>query len=303
MENEHIMVADAHCDTLTKFPNNPFNGEGAAWTSEKFKKANGTLQYMAIYTPPAYSGDSALRFAAYNIGNFYRFKTNEINLIEKKEDYFNDKINILLSLEGGSPIINEISHLYLFYKLGVRAMTLTWNHRNFIGDGVYESYGLTEFGKELITEMEKLKMIIDVSHLNEAGFDDITNTIRGPFIASHSNAFSIHNHCRNLKDEQIKEIIKRKGFIGLNFYSTFIGELDDEIEKAFIKHVEHFMNLGAEDILGFGADYDGMDTTPFPDVSSYGNIYNILKDNLQLSDVTLEKIFYKNLLQFTLNNI
>ena len=303
MNNKKITVADAHCDTLTAFPTNPFNEEKAAWNTEKFTESGGRMQYMAIYTPPEFSGDSAIRFAVQSIGNFNRYKIPEINLIEKKEDFIEEKINIILSLEGASPIINSINNLYAFYKLGVRAMTLTWNHRNFIGDGVDEIYGLTSFGKEVITEMEKLKMIIDVSHLNVAGFDDVVNTISCPFIASHSNSYTIHNHRRNLNDIQINEIVNRKGFIGLNFYSAFIGEPDSDLEKEFLKHIEHFLELGAENILGFGADFDGMDATPFKDVKSYQYIHKLIKDNLQLSDEIIEKIFYKNLLNFTLEYI
>ena len=298
-----MRIADAHCDTLTAFPADPFNTEKAAWNAAKFFSTGGFLQYMAIYTPPEITGDSAFRFAGNNIGNFFRTKPAGINLIKTKTDFDHNKVNILLSLEGASPIINDINNLYAFYNLGVRAMGLTWNHRNFVGDGVDENFGLTKFGKEVIIEMEKLKMLIDVSHLNVAGFNDVAETITGTFIASHSNSYSVLNHKRNLNDEQIKEIIARKGFIGLNFYSTFIGAQGDDIVKSFLKHVEHFLELGAEDVLGFGADFDGMDLSPFADVMSYSTILSLFKDTLKLTDEVIEKIFYKNLMDVTLKII
>lgn len=302
-DNMKIKIADAHCDTLTEFPENPFHSDRAVWSSDKFRAVGGVLQYMAVCTYPDHSGDSALRYAIYNVANCHLKKDKSIALLEKKEDFRTDKLNILLSLEGASPIINDIANLYAFYKLGVRAMGLTWNHRNYVGDGVDNNFGLTEFGKEVLKEMEKLSMIIDVSHLSDAGFEDVCKTIDSPFIASHSNAYSICEHKRNLKDEQILEIVRRKGFIGLNFYATFISNEASTMKTDFVRHVEHFLNLGAEDVLGFGADFDGMSISPFPTCESYIEVYHLLKESLRLTDELLEKIFFKNLLNFTLQSL
>lgn len=302
-DNKKIKIADAHCDTLTEFPGNPFHSDKAVWSSDKFLAVGGILQYMAICTYPDRSGDSALRYGIYHSANFHLKKDESIALLEKKEDFRWDKLNILLSLEGASPIINDIAYLHAFYKLGVRAMGLTWNHRNYVGDGIDNNFGLTEFGKEVLEEMKKLSMIIDVSHLSDAGFDNVCKIIDSPFIASHSNAYSICQHKRNLKDEQILEIIRRKGFIGLNFYANFISNREDTMKIDFVRHVEHFLNLGAEDVLGFGADFDGMSDSPFSTCESYIEIFHLLKESLRLTDEQLEKIFYKNLLNFTLQSL
>jgi membrane dipeptidase len=298
-----MKIADAHCDTLTMFPNNPFNSLDGHWNIDKYIEVGGSLQYFAIFTPPELSGDSALKFAVNSIGNFYRFHDNRINLLLKSEDWSENKINIILSLEGASPIINDISNLYAFHKLGVRAMGLTWNHRNFAADGVDSDYGLTTFGKELVSEMEKLRMIIDVSHLNTAGFDDILHFTSCPFIASHSNSSAIQSHKRNLSDEQIKEIINRKGFIGLNFYSLFIGNESDDLKKKLLSHIEHFLELGAQDTLGMGADFDGIDQCPYTDVSGYTELEHSLRHDLLLDEKLISKIMSENLIDFTLNNI
>jgi membrane dipeptidase len=296
-----MKISDAHCDTLVAYYDNPFDSSDAAWNIEKFQKIGGILQYMAICTDECFSGDAAAYFALKHTGNFLRSKPKEINLLEKKEDYNPNKINIVLALEGASPIVNSLDNLHSFYKMGVRAITLTWNHRNFLADGIDNDYGLTNFGKLAVKEMEKLGIIIDVSHLNERGFEDVLKNTEKPFMASHSNAKAIHSHRRNLHDEQIKEIIKRKGFIGINFYSDFLGNENDDLITKFLSHIEHILSLGGEDSLGMGADFDGMDKSPFKDVSSYINIIELLNNQLLLNDNQIEKIMFKNLVDFTLN--
>ncbi len=296
-------VADAHCDTLTKFNGNPFYSPDAAWNLKKFRKAKGALQYMAIFTPDNLSGDNALAFAVNHMGRFIRYKPAEVSLLETPADYNDKKINVLVSIEGGSPLINDISNLLALYKLGVRAVTLTWNHRNFLGDGVNEEYGLTAFGRDVVKKMNELKMIVDVSHLNEKGFSDVASVSDKPFIASHSNAYAICESKRNLKDGQIREIVARKGFIGLNLYSGFLGKKGDDLKLMFEKHVAHFLELGAEDVLGLGADYDGIDESPFPEPKYYKEIFDIFKNKMLLSNDIIEKIMFKNLVEFTLKSI
>ena len=298
-----MKVADAHCDTLTKFQENPFFTENAHWNINKFKKCSGVLQYFAIYTPPELSGDAAFKYAANNIGNFFAKNNEYVIHLEDSIDFVDDKINILISLEGASPIINDINNLYVFYKLGVRAMGLTWNHRNFVGDGVDTNYGLTPFGIDVIKEMERIGMIIDVSHLNIKGFYDVAKNTSKPFIASHSNSMAIHDHKRNLDDDQIVEIINRGGFIGMNFYTNFITDEKENGKKWFLKHIEHVLELGGDDILGMGADFDGIEESPFPDAESYVEIENLLRKDLQLDHLLIEKIMYKNLLDYTLKMI
>jgi len=302
-----MKTADAHCDTLTKFKEEPFYTKNAAWNIKKFRKVDGILQFMAIFIEPPNHGDSALRLAVNAIGNFHKRKPKDINLLEKSSDFNEKKINIILSLEGASPVIDELSNLHAFFKLGVRAITLTWNHRNFAADGVgvKGGSGLTDFGEQLVKEMEKLKMIVDVSHLNEAGFKDLCKIATRPFIASHSNAYVINPHIRNLKKYQAEEIIKRQGYIGLNFYSPFIGKGNDNkiLTKKLLKHVDYFLNLGAENVLGLGADFDGIDESPFEDVTSYSVVEELLANELKLNAEQIEKIMYKNLLDFTLKMI
>ena len=298
-----MKVADAHCDTLTKFAGNPFHTDNAHWSLEKFSEAGGVLQYFAVFTPPEFAGDSAIRFAFNSIGNFYSKNNNEVNLLLSSKDYDESKVNILLSLEGATPIIDDLNNLRAYYELGVRAMGLTWNHRNFVGDGIDNPYGLTAFGKELVQEMENLNMIVDVSHLNEAGFSDVVANTAKPFIASHSNAYEVFAHPRNLKDDQIKEIINRGGFIGMNFYPDIITDDKDNLKSGLLKHIEYMLKMGAENVLGMGADFDGIPYAPFDDVRGYIELEKMLRNDLKLDDELIDQIMFKNLVEYTLKHI
>ncbi len=302
-----MRIADAHCDTLTTYPDNPFMSVKAHWDAERFKAAGGTLQYFAIFTPEEYSGDSAFYFAGRHAGLFHGFlgrhKSPRLSLLESAGNFDEDAINIVLALEGASPFVNRLENIHAFRKMGIRAVTLSWNHRNFLCDGVDNSAGLTAFGREAIAEMERLGMIIDVSHLNAAGFDDVAEAASKPFMASHSNARAVRPHRRNLADTQIKEIISRGGFIGINLYSDFLADEGEDSKKAICTHISHFLNLGGENVLGMGADFDGITSCPFADVSGYGEIAGMLKEDLLLDDVLIEKIMYGNLKEFTLRKL
>ena len=146
-------------------------------------------------------------------------------------------------VEGGHMIENDINKLDTFYKRGARYMTLTWNNSpNWASSHADEKNpkytghkGLTAFGKDVIRRMNKLGMIVDISHVGEATFWDAINTTTKPVIASHSNAYSINPVSRNLKDDQIIEIGKNGGVIHLNFYAAFVDSTYGKKAAAFYK--------------------------------------------------------------------
>lgn len=300
-------LADAHCDTLTKFQENPFHTPEAHWNLEKFLSIGGDMQIFAVFTPPDRLGDAATSFATRHCGNFSRkFSKNGITPVLRKNDLNAEGPKIMLSLEGAAPIQGDISYLHAFYDMGVRAMGLTWNHRNQLADGIDNDYGLTHFGREVIREMEAMGMVIDVSHLNIQGFSDVCETVNQPFIASHSNARAIRDHKRNLEDWQIKEIIRRGGFIGLNFYTEFVDGVNigksltrDKVREqsinSLIRHAGHILELGGENVLGFGADFDGIDDGTYGDCLGYPDFLDRLSKSLGLNDNQLEKIAHLNL--------
>jgi membrane dipeptidase len=146
------------------------------------------------------------------------------------------------------------------------AIGLTWNERNMIADGVGEERtggGLTNFGVEVVKEMNNCGIIVDVSHLSEKGFWDVLEVSRHPIIASHSNSKTICDHKRNLTDEQIRALAKNGGVMGMNYAPNFVTEdgADADI-AAVLRHVEHICALVGDDHVGLGSDYDGIGATP-----------------------------------------
>jgi len=174
------------------------------------------------------------------------------------------KIAVILGLEGGRPLEgrpmqDSLSSLRTFYRLGVRSVQLTGNGRNRLADGIAETRtngGLTRFGAAVVQEMNRLGMILDLSHLAPAGVTDVLNLTEGPLVFSHSNARKVWDHPRNLTDEVIKRVAERRGVVGLSFFSTLINK-DRELATVddLLDHIDHIANLVGIDYLGLGPDF------------------------------------------------
>ncbi|MGB4373636.1 MAG: dipeptidase, partial [Halanaerobiales bacterium] len=231
--------------------------------------------------------------------------SQELQLIKDLEDIEslleNDKIGALLAIEGGEGIFSE-SALRILYRLDVRMIALTWNQRNQLADGIGEletNGGLTTLGKKILSAMEELGIILDVSHLAPAGFWDIVKIAKKPFLASHSNVLNVCNNKRNLDDEQLKAIAENKGLIGLNFAPAFLVKDKKADISDVIRHIDYIRDLvGIENIV-LGTDYDGIDNTPkgLEDLGKLDNLKEeLLRRNYSLQEI--EQIFILNWLNF-----
>jgi membrane dipeptidase len=175
------------------------------------------------------------------------------------------RIAALLAIEGGEALEGDIGVLRMLYRLGVRVLTLTHFPRNELGDGSRDDAGshLTAFGVEVVEEMTRLGMIIDISHLNERGFWDVMERTTRPIIASHSNCKALCNHHRNLTDAQIEALAATGGVINLSYCGGFIKEgvtretLDMVGLDDWLDHVDHVIDLVGPDYVGLGSDFDG----------------------------------------------
>lgn len=171
-------------------------------------------------------------------------------------------ISFLLHFEGGKPLGGELAHLRNFHRLGLRSLQLTWNRRNELGDGVWEERtkgGLTRFGVAVVKEMNRLNMLIDLSHLTRKGFFDALEASDGPVIVSHSNATSVYKSARTIEDDQIKAIAARKGLVGILAIGRNVTAKGATVEDV-VDHLEYMVNLVGVDFVGLGLDftkYDG----------------------------------------------
>jgi len=196
-----------------------------------------------------------------------------------------EKIAAVITIEGGEPLEGDLGALRTAYRLGARSLTLTHFPRNELGDGSGADSGshLSAFGKEVVEEMNRLGMIVDISHLNETGFWDVMEISKDPALATHSNCKALCGHHRNLTDDQIKALAENGGVINLSFCAGFIkdgvGFGDPEsINKVTIEdwldHLDHAVGLVGTDHVGLGSDLDGGcgfpgldDATKFPDLT------------------------------------
>ena len=234
----------------------------------EFDKGNVSAVVAAIYLDDDELGEDAFQNASKHIEVLER----EVSLSEKykiclsaSELEFcskNEKIGLFISLEGLEPIGDNLKLIDEFYSKGVRLMGLTWSRDNLVAYGSHfqdlasEEKGLTDFGFEVMKYIEKLPIILDVSHLNEGGFWDVVENYGKPFIASHSNCRFINNITRNLTDRQIRAIADSGGVVGINGSNIIVSETDDAATvSSYVDHIEHIIEIAGIDHVGFGFDF------------------------------------------------
>lgn len=216
-------------------------------------------------------------------------------LYDFKEKIKNASKNLIsyFSLEGAS-LIKSAEDIDILKSDGIISVTLTWNCENRIAGGVNSDKSLTDFGKEIIFKMNKEGIYTDLAHLNEKSFFKAVEIAEKPFV-SHTAANSITPNKRNLTDDQIKIIRDKKGIIGLCFYPLFLGE---NVFESFYKNVVHMLNIGGEDIVAIGSDFDGADMESCLDsADKHKDLYCFLLKK-GLDKKLLYKIFYSNALKF-----
>ena len=304
-----MKLFDLHCDTLDRLYENRKNlkGHNGAVTLSGMKCYDKCIRLFAIWTDDKLSQSEAnSQFCRmYDVfkEQLTRFK-DDVMQITDRNSLEDSKIGMMLAVENCSVLNGDVKNIEKLVGLGVKVFTLTWNGENSLGYGQLENKGLKPFGKECIAEFEKNRAILDVSHLSEKGFYDVCKLTNKPFIATHSNAKSITNHNRNLTDNQIREIINRKGIIGLNLYSVFLNENPGKATQYdVLRHAEHILSLGGEDVLAIGTDFDGADViSEFKNDKKLLLLEKLLLENGFTSELT-DKILYKNAENFFIENL
>ncbi|MCA0995550.1 dipeptidase [Alloyangia pacifica] len=179
------------------------------------------------------------------------------------------KMAAVLHLEGAEAIGPDLSELHELHARGLRSLGPVWSRPTIFGNGVPFRFpstpdvgdGLSEAGKRLVKECNDLKIMIDLSHLNEKGVDDVAALTDAPLVATHSNAYAVTPHARNLTDRQLAMIAESDGMVGVNFASAFLrpdGRMDPSCSlDVVLRHFDHLIEKLGEDRVGFGSDFDG----------------------------------------------
>ena len=334
-----MKIVDMHCDTISALLKKKRAGEEARLRENdchidlhKMRKGNYLLQSFALFVELGACADAWREVQ--ELFSLYEQEISENNDViaparsyEKIErNRAEGKMSALLTVEEGGVCGGNPEKLRALYRQGVRMMTLTWNYPNELGfpnldkrrgeriraagSRAVLSYlntpnvadGLTETGIDFLQEMERLGMIVDVSHLSDAGFYDVLAHTKKPFVASHSNARAVCPCVRNLTDDMIRRLAERGGVMGLNFCADFLtqvpaGEKNPGSIAAVVEHARHIASAGGVECLGLGGDFDGIDThAELPGADRMERLADALKKG-GFSEGQLDKILGGNVLR------
>lgn len=278
-----MFVLDSHCDTPTKI----LRGRDLSKDNDlahidipKLKRGGVDAAFFALYIPARLSEAAAYDYALrqYDVvrdmvesnSDSVAFALSETQAHENKAKGL---FSVFLGLENGSPIGNSLERIKEFYDKGVRYMTLCHSRDNQICDscaGGKTWGGLSPFGREVVAEMNRLGMLVDVSHISDEAFWDVLECSSKPVVATHSCCRALCSHPRNMTDDMIKALAAKGGVIQINFYPVFLHE-DYELDSPssvlpsftrIVDHIDHVVELVGIDHVGIGSDFDGIEVAP-----------------------------------------
>lgn len=299
-------MIDLHCDTIMQLLDHPDSGDlyRNTWKIdiEKLQKAHSKVQDFALFinlgeTNDPYGRYEEMRNLCTSQIHLYGEHIQHVLSYQDVESvYKSGKIGALMSIEEGGVLGGDLDKLKQAYQDGVRLITLTWNYPNGLGEPHCgeQHKKLTPKGIEFVEAMQDLGIIVDCSHLNDAGTEQLGDILDVPFVASHSNAREVTAHTRNLPDNLIKLIANKGGVIGLNFAQSFLGTSPVSRIDDIVKHGLYLINKGGEDVVALGTDFDGIKpNTEIKDASEMYRLYDAFKE-AGLSVEQCEKLFWKN---------
>jgi len=333
--HRRAIVVDFHCDAvLATLPDSAYKiGEtGKRTLSERSSDGHVDIprlieggidcQVFSHFVEPIYNPVATRRMLQVMGYSFSEIeKSDKLAIVTKANEIQENngkRISIIVGFEGGEAIDQDLRILDMFYRLGLRRLTLCWNNRNAIASGVTEQRskgGLTDFGVSVVEMCNKLGILVDVSHITDAGFWDVMEVSKEPVIASHSNCRALCSHLRNLTDDMIKALAEKGGVQGVNYVPPFLIDMDmrkimtgdmEERKKAekatvetVVNHVDHMVELaGNTNHVGLGSDFDGvpMIAKGLEDTSKVPNLTKALVAR-GYSDQDVEKILGGNFLR------
>lgn len=289
-----MLIIDAHCDTLGKL------GDGCC--DLHIKKEKMVAPYIQVFA--AFEGKN---------GNETARVAELIDAFDSLEGFKKIKkacdletldgcIGAILAVEGAKSV-NSLEDIRRLYERGVRLLTLTWNGNNKIaGAALDNDEGLTAFGRDAVAECEKCGITVDLSHVGEKSFYDVLSVATRPVAVTHSNAFSVCGNKRNITDKQFGALLANGGVVGINFYPPFLSEGEASLDSV-LRHIDRFLELGGENNVGIGTDFDGIDCLP-TGVSGNESLYLLMERLSALyGEAVTEKIMGLNFLRLLKNNM
>lgn len=301
-----MRLIDLHCDTILGI----VDTKGAVELRknelcidvQRLKQANSLAQFFAMYIDLELDKEPLKRCLEMIDCFNQEIKKNSEDLAfaqslsDLRNNEQKEKISAFLTVEEGGVLEDKLENLSKLHQLGVRLITLVWNYPNCIGfpnhEWKYKDHGLTAFGEQVVTDMNRLGMIIDVSHLSDQGFYDVAKLSNAPFVASHSNARAVELHSRNLSDDMLKLLANKGGVTGINFEPTFLG--DGGTVERMVAHIKHIRKVAGVETIAIGTDFDG--TSPLQAIKHVAEmeklVVGLTHEGFTVDEI--EKIMYKN---------
>jgi membrane dipeptidase len=295
-------MIDLHCDTVSRMLREQVHlGKNQLqFDTERAQAVGSVLQVMALFSYER-NIDAHLRAILEQIAYLHREAAEEpgVYLVHTAADIQAnpDKIGLLLHLEGGECLGGNLLLLDILYDLGLRSLGLTWNHRNMLADGVEETAGLTQLGRDLIAECNRRRIIVDLAHCAFKGAVEALEISTQPVMISHANAWHICQHRRNIQDEVLQKLKQNGGIIGVTYVDDFVFPEPVPGIKRLVQHLLYLSEKIGIDHIALGSDFDGADDMAVPDVSACPLLREALLQH-DFSAGEVDKIFTQNARRF-----
>lgn len=301
-----MRLFDLHCDTLTELYDRgeSFEENTCHIRSAYFSRFASYSQICAVFSKIGMDNDGCYeRF--FKVVKYFE-ERGVTFLRESREAEASKTPALFLSVEDGRLLNGDISRLERLYDFGVRFLTPLWGGATCIGGSHDTEDGLTDFGARVISECFRLGIVPDISHASEKSADEILSAGEGAgkaVIASHSNAFGVFPHMRNLKDAAALRVKALGGIIGVSFAPQHLAGGSASVEDVF-RHLDYYLSLVGDGVVALGGDFDGIETTP-EGLSCQGELYNLYNTMMKhnYSEELADRLFYKNAADFIRNNL
>jgi membrane dipeptidase len=315
---------DLHCDTLMhtvgrEEPLSLLKNHQTSIDFERMKEGGSLAQFFAVFLPTeemflenigeVMDDDLYINTLVDTLKREIGNNGDLIALAYTHEDVLKNeregRMSAILTIEDGRSVQGSLDKLRSYYEMGIRLISLTWNFENCFGypnsdDRNIMEMGLKAFGREAVEYMNQLGMIVDVSHLSDGGFYDVAKISKKSFVASHSNARAISPHKRNLTDQMIRVLGEKGGVAGINFAPHFLQpdtSTDRSTIELMVRHLNHMKNIGGEDVVALGSDFDGiLGDLEVDSINKVPMIFDALRRD-GWSTGQIEKFAYKNTLR------
>ena len=301
-------AADAHCDFLYFAATDGYDirsrKDEQCMSLDRMKEGNVALQFFAAWTDDEEKRRSPLKQFLEMADAYHRMLAQNSGILTPfTKDFEPDcgKIATVLTIENAACMEGDIQNIDLFYEKGVRAIALTWNHRNGLAAPATSRIdtGLTKSGRAAVKRMTELNIAIDFAHLSDRGIDQILEMTDAPVFSSHTNARDLFYAPRSMKNEHIREIAKRGGVIGVNFYRKQLTDRKKACISDIVDHICYIADRICVDCVAIGSDFDGMWDYP-ADLSYSGHLPRLAEELLRrgMSEKEVYAVMYGNLARY-----